>query len=113
MSAFVPRSRVRVVGLPQAVAPRSDDIRERGIESRRRFVDPMPHHEGTFLQRPTPVVGLRTDTAFLIQFRTNADPATDKLTGRIEHVASGRTETFESLKDLPTLLQRMLKGIEK
>lgn len=57
--------------------------------------------------------GLRPDTAFLIQFRTNADPATDKLTGRIEHVASGRTETFESLKDLPTLLQRMLKGIEK
>ena len=45
------------------VAPRSDDIRERGIESRRRFVDPMPRHEGTFLPRPTPVVGLQTDTA--------------------------------------------------
>ena len=63
MSAFVPRSRVRVVGRPRAVAPRSDDIRERGIESRRRFVDPMPRHEGTFLPRPTLVVGLRTDTA--------------------------------------------------
>jgi len=50
-------------GLPRAVAPRSDDIRERGIESRRRFVDPMPRHEGTFLPRPTLVVGLRTDTA--------------------------------------------------
>jgi hypothetical protein len=53
--------------------------------------------------------GLRPDTAFLVQFRTNSDPATDKLTGRIEHVSSGKTETFESLKDVPKLLRRMLK----
>jgi len=53
--------------------------------------------------------GLRPDTAFLIQFRTTSDPATDNLSGRIEHVSSGKTETFMSLKDVPKLLRRMLK----
>jgi hypothetical protein len=57
--------------------------------------------------------GLRPDTAFLIQFRTNSGPTTDKLTGRIEHVSSGKAVNFGSLKDVPELLQRMLKEHEQ
>jgi hypothetical protein len=53
--------------------------------------------------------GLHTGSAFIIQFRTDSNPGAVRLAGRIEHVSSGKTETFESLKDVPRLLRRMLK----
>lgn len=53
--------------------------------------------------------GLRPASAFLIQFRTAGDPLKDKLAGRIEHVASGKTANFDSIHDLPELLREMLE----
>jgi hypothetical protein len=54
--------------------------------------------------------GLQHTNAFVIQFRSPAEPVADRLPGRVEHVASGRTATFESLEELPQLLLRMLKS---
>ena len=52
--------------------------------------------------------GLQPASAFLIQFRTDADPLKGRLAGRIEHVASGKTANFDSVLDLPELLRQML-----
>jgi hypothetical protein len=52
--------------------------------------------------------GLQHTAAFVVQFRASVADGSDELTGRIEHVASGRTETFQSMKEVPALLQRML-----
>jgi hypothetical protein len=52
--------------------------------------------------------GLRPATAFLIQFRADADELKGRLPGRIEHVASGKTANFASVLDLPELLRQML-----
>jgi hypothetical protein len=46
--------------------------------------------------------------AFVIQFRSDADLETSPMGGRVEHVVSGRTATFESVQELPDLLRRML-----
>jgi hypothetical protein len=51
---------------------------------------------------------LKHTSAFVVQFRADADPARGKLAGRVEHVASGRTANFQSVDDLPELLRRML-----
>jgi hypothetical protein len=53
--------------------------------------------------------GLQHTDAFVIQFRA-AKAVSDRFPGRIEHVASGRTATFESLEELPQLLVRMLNN---
>lgn len=54
--------------------------------------------------------GLQHTNAFVIQFRAAAEADTDRLPGRIEHVASGRTATFASLEELPQLLLQMLES---
>jgi len=53
--------------------------------------------------------GLHPGSAFIIQFRTDSNPGAVKLAGRIEHVTSGKTATFESLHDVPELLLQMLR----
>ena len=53
--------------------------------------------------------GLLPASAFLVQFRAEADYGTGKLAGRIEHVVSGKTANFISIEDLPGLLRQMLK----
>jgi hypothetical protein len=53
--------------------------------------------------------GLQHTNAFVIQFRGPFEARADKLPGRVEHVASGRTATFQSVEELPWLLQKMLK----
>lgn len=55
--------------------------------------------------------GLQHTNAFVIQFRRSIDPRADRLPGRVEHVASGRTATFESIEELPQVLQKMLKSV--
>jgi hypothetical protein len=55
--------------------------------------------------------GLHPGSAFVIQFRMDADLVDDKLAGRIEHVVSGKTMNFQSIHDLPELLRRMLKDL--
>lgn len=59
----------------------------------------------------TAMKGLQHTNAFVIQFRRSMDPCADRLPGRVEHVASGRTATFESIEELPQLLQKMLKSV--
>lgn len=55
--------------------------------------------------------GLNAGSAFIIQFRT--DPGAARLAGRIEHVVSGKTATFESLDDVPELLLQMLRDVQE
>jgi hypothetical protein len=54
--------------------------------------------------------GLQHTNAFVIQFRAAAKAGAARSPGRIEHVASGRTSTFESIEELPQLLLRMLQS---
>jgi len=53
--------------------------------------------------------GWQHTNAFVIQFRGSASARADQLPGRVEHVASGRTATFQSIEELPRLLEKMLK----
>jgi hypothetical protein len=52
---------------------------------------------------------LKQTTAFVIQFRCTAEDELKQFPGRVEHVASGRTATFESIEELPQLLLTLLK----
>jgi hypothetical protein len=52
---------------------------------------------------------LRTHS-FVVQFRAGDGRANGELSGRVEHVASGKAEKFRSIRDLPELLRRMLEG---
>ena len=54
--------------------------------------------------------GLQHASAFVIQFRGTAEDGADGLPGRVEHVASGRTATFQSVEELPQLLLQMLSS---
>jgi len=53
--------------------------------------------------------GRQHTNAFVIQFRDSASARADQLPGRVEHVASGRTATFQSVEELPGILREMLK----
>ena len=53
--------------------------------------------------------GRQHTNAFVIQFRDSASAHADQLSGRVEHVASGRTATFQSVEELPGILREMLK----
>jgi hypothetical protein len=47
--------------------------------------------------------------AFVIQFRVGTDFSTGQVSGRIEHIASGRSGQFESAAALLDLLATFLK----
>jgi len=51
---------------------------------------------------------LQYANAFVIQFRGPAVAREGQLAGRVEHVASGATATFQSVEELPQLLLQML-----
>lgn len=53
--------------------------------------------------------GLQHANAFVIQFRAADEPDTARISGRVEHVASGRTALFQTLEDLPRILLKMLE----
>lgn len=53
--------------------------------------------------------GLQHTNAFVIQFRGPAEARADQIPGRVEHVASGRTATFQSIEELPQILLEMLR----
>jgi len=57
--------------------------------------------------------GLQHASAFVVQFRSVADEHGGDLAGWVEHVASGRTATFESVQELPGRLTRMLIEVAK
>jgi len=52
-------------------------------------------------------MALPTDRAFVVQVRADSDP-THGVRGRIEHIASGAAETFETLQELGSFLARAL-----
>ena len=54
--------------------------------------------------------GLQHANAFVIQFRAADEPDTARLSGRVEHVASGRTVLFQTLEELPQILLKMLNN---
>ena len=56
--------------------------------------------------------GLQQAKAFVVQFRTAEEGNAGGLSGRVEHVASGRTATFQSIDDLPQLLLKMLDSTD-
>lgn len=53
--------------------------------------------------------GLVHANAFVVQFRSAAGASEEQFSGRVEHVASGRTATFHSMEELPKLLLKMLQ----
>jgi hypothetical protein len=55
--------------------------------------------------------GLQHAKAFVIQFRRADEGDRGELSGRVEHVASGHTATFQSIDELPQLLLRMLHSL--
>jgi hypothetical protein len=57
------------------------------------------------------MMSLLPASAFVVQFRSPTEVGADRLSGRVEHVASGRTANFESLKELPQVLLTMLRSI--
>jgi hypothetical protein len=52
--------------------------------------------------------GLQHDGAFVVQIGDCVDFETDRVEGRVEHVASGRTMRFESINELLTFMARVL-----
>jgi hypothetical protein len=55
--------------------------------------------------------GLQHANAFVIQFRGTNQADAEGFSGRIEHVASGRTALFKSLEELPHILLKMLETL--
>jgi hypothetical protein len=55
--------------------------------------------------------GLQRTEAFVVQFRRPLAAREDQLPGRVEHVSSGRTATFQSLDELPHLLRKLLSSV--
>jgi hypothetical protein len=53
--------------------------------------------------------GLQHANAFVIQFRDTDDA--DRFSGRVEHVASGRTALFQTVEELPQILLKMLRSV--
>jgi hypothetical protein len=63
---------------------------------------------GTGYSRPA-MNELQHCGAFVIQFRADTDYSTGRVSGRIEHIASGRSGKFESVGALLDLLARLLE----
>jgi len=56
--------------------------------------------------------GLQHTKAFVVQFREATEPRAGQLPGRVEHVASGRTATFQFVEELPQILKNMLNSAQ-
>jgi hypothetical protein len=57
------------------------------------------------------MTGLQHENAFVIQFRSVTGSASGKFSGRVEHVASGRTARFQTIEELPQILIKMLGSV--
>jgi hypothetical protein len=54
---------------------------------------------------------MSTGRAFVVQFRAETDVAASRFQGRVEHVASGRVEHFQSLDELLDFMVRALADV--
>ena len=66
-----------------------------------------PVRGGRYSQRV--MSGLQHAGAFVIQFETGTDFERDRVSGRIEHVLSGRTARFRSRDELLSAFALLLK----
>jgi hypothetical protein len=57
--------------------------------------------------------GWQYKSAFVIQFRSDADVLAGVFEGRVEHVASCRAIRFHSLEDLLTFVATVLADVRK
>lgn len=55
--------------------------------------------------------GLQHANAFVIQFRGADQTDAERFSGRVEHVASGRTALFQTFEELPQILLKMLETV--
>jgi hypothetical protein len=56
---------------------------------------------------------LAPERAFVIQFHANSDIEKGQVTGRIEHVVSGRARHFESLEALLVFITHVLSEVQQ
>jgi hypothetical protein len=49
--------------------------------------------------------------AFVVHFRVNSEVAQGRITGRVEHVASGQSTQFASLEELLAFMGRVLATV--
>jgi hypothetical protein len=57
------------------------------------------------------MMGLQHAKAFVIQFREADEADAERFSGRVEHVASGRTALFQTVEELPQILLTMLRSV--
>jgi hypothetical protein len=55
-----------------------------------------------------PTSSLSPHRAFVVQLRAETDVAAGRLVGRVEHVVSGQTATFQTLEGLLAFFAQML-----
>ena len=55
--------------------------------------------------------GLQHANAFVIQFRGADEADTERFSGRVEPVVSGRTADFQNVEELPQILLKMLRTV--
>jgi hypothetical protein len=56
---------------------------------------------------------LLAEWAFVVHLRPGTVPDEGRMAGRVEHVASGRSEHFGSLPELLAFLGRVLRNLRK
>ena len=54
---------------------------------------------------------LPAERAFVVQLHVEADLARGRVVGRAVHVVSGQVTRFDSLEDLLTFIDRVLRGL--
>ncbi len=57
---------------------------------------------------PKPAMELPVNRAFVVQFSKESNFATGRLTGRIEHVTSGRATPFRSMDEMMGFVGQVL-----
>lgn len=57
------------------------------------------------------LISMSAQHAFVVQFTSDADPASDQCTGRVEHVASGQATHFQSEEELLAFCSRVLADV--
>jgi len=63
------------------------------------------------MQSPERAKALPAECAFVVHLRPGALPEEGRMSGRVEHFASGRNEDFGSLPELLAFLGRVLKSL--
>jgi hypothetical protein len=71
---------------------------------------PSPQHGKPLQPRPGPRSALPADRAVVVQFSARVATGFDRVSGRVEHVVTGRSAHFRSLDQLLAFIARWLKA---